>query len=37
VRERDGRCVITGEEAIGDDFTGLEAAHIFPLAHIDLV
>ena len=34
VRSRDQRCVITGEEYLGDDnWTGFEAAHIFPLAY----
>ncbi|PMD20370.1 hypothetical protein NA56DRAFT_671459 [Hyaloscypha hepaticicola] len=36
VRSRDGRCVITGELPIDSDrglWTGLEAAHIFPLAY----
>ncbi|OBT42765.1 hypothetical protein VE00_06596 [Pseudogymnoascus sp. WSF 3629] len=34
VRNRDGRCVITG---IADpEFLALEAAHIFPLAHLEL-
>ncbi|MCJ1259448.1 hypothetical protein MMC24_007286 [Lignoscripta atroalba] len=36
VRERDGRCVITGEVALGAlhvDWVGFEAAHIFPLAY----
>jgi hypothetical protein len=35
VRWRDRRCLISGEEAIDPDnneWTGLEAAHIFPLA-----
>ncbi|GBE85889.1 hypothetical protein SCP_0804130 [Sparassis crispa] len=36
VRCRDKRCVVTGEEALrrnrGYNFTGLEVAHIFPLA-----
>lgn len=35
VRSRDGRCVITGEVALGaqyDNWTGFEAAHVFPLA-----
>ncbi len=31
VRERDGECVITGFKE--EDWIGLEAAHIFPLAH----
>jgi hypothetical protein len=36
IRERDRRCVITGEAALGadyDDWAGFEAAHIFPLAY----
>jgi hypothetical protein len=36
VRERDGRCVITGKVASEAEFgfwTGFEAAHIFPLAY----
>ncbi|KAH0607772.1 uncharacterized protein H6S33_002806 [Morchella sextelata] len=36
VRERDRRCVITGEEALDAEYgiwEGFEAAHIFPLAH----
>jgi hypothetical protein len=36
IRSRDGRCVITGELPIDSDrglWTGLEAAHIFPLAY----
>ncbi len=34
VRLRDQRCVITGTEYFDDDnWTGFEAAHIFPLAH----
>ena len=35
VRERDRRCVITGEQST--QFLGLQAAHIFPLAHLDMV
>jgi hypothetical protein len=35
VRERDERCVVTGE--LDPEFIGLEAAHIFPVAHLDLV
>ncbi len=35
VRERDGRYVVTG--SVGPSFIGLEATHIFPLAHLDLV
>jgi hypothetical protein len=34
VRSRDRRCVITGEEYLNDDeWWGLEAVHIFPLAY----
>ena len=36
VCSRDLRCVISGEKAVGasfDDWTGFEAAHIFPLAY----
>lgn len=36
VRSRDRRCLISGEKAVGaylDDWTGFEAAHIFPLAY----
>ncbi|OBT76810.1 hypothetical protein VF21_04524 [Pseudogymnoascus sp. 05NY08] len=36
VRARDGRCVITGAEPAGDDFVRLAAAHIFPLAYLDV-
>ncbi|OBT63892.1 hypothetical protein VE03_06593 [Pseudogymnoascus sp. 23342-1-I1] len=36
VRDRDGRCVITGREA-DFDFTALEATHIFPVAHLESV
>jgi HNH endonuclease len=35
VRSRDGQCVITGERAVDadiNDWTGFQAAHIFPLA-----
>ncbi len=33
VRLRDRRCVVTGEQYLGDDdWLGFEAAHIFPLA-----
>ena len=35
VRERDRCCVVTRE--LNFRFIGLEAAHIFPLAHLDLV
>jgi hypothetical protein len=37
VRARDGKCVVTGIEIDDDDFDGFEAAHIFPMAHLDLV
>jgi hypothetical protein len=37
VRARDQCCVVTGAEVPDEDFTGFEAAHIFPVAHIDLV
>lgn len=36
VRLRDGRCVVSGEKALGaykDNWTSFEAAHIFPLAY----
>ncbi|MCJ1243591.1 hypothetical protein MMC30_000788 [Trapelia coarctata] len=36
IRERDRRCVVTGEVALNaedDDWTTFEAAHIFPLAY----
>lgn len=36
VRERDGRCLITGRRPVSHDmWLGLEAAHIFPLAYYD--
>lgn len=38
VRERDRRCVVSGIRVPGahvDDWTGFEAAHIFPLAYED--
>jgi HNH endonuclease len=38
VRSRDGKCVVTGREApdaANDNWDGLEAAHIVPLAHQD--
>lgn len=35
VRERDSHCVVTG--ARNSRFVGLEASHIFPVAHLDLV
>jgi len=36
IRQRDGRCVITGEEALGvgeSRWFGFEASHVFPLAY----
>ena len=33
VRERDGKCVISGRRPFANDWTGLQAAHIFPLAY----
>ncbi len=36
VCSRDRRCVISGKKAVGayrDDWTGFEAAHIFPIAY----
>lgn len=33
VRERDRRCVITGESVPYNFWTGFEAAHVFPLAY----
>lgn len=34
VRQRDGKCLITGQRPISlDTWPGLEAAHIFPLAY----
>jgi hypothetical protein len=36
IRSRDGRCVITGRlppSVAGNNWSGLEAAHIFPLAY----
>jgi HNH endonuclease len=38
VRTRDQRCVVSGVPVLQDwDFTVFHAAHIFPLAHLDLV
>ncbi|OBT95951.2 hypothetical protein VE01_06025 [Pseudogymnoascus verrucosus] len=37
VRERDGRCVITGRKAKSGDFLALEVAHIFPVAQLEMV
>ncbi|KAI9763807.1 MAG: hypothetical protein M1840_009061, partial [Geoglossum simile] len=36
VRERDDGCVVTGTRALFQDYDIFEAAHIFPLAHLDL-
>ncbi|KAI0274363.1 hypothetical protein BGY98DRAFT_1099024 [Russula aff. rugulosa BPL654] len=35
IRERDERCCITGQLVVGEDYTGFEAAHIFPLSETD--
>ncbi|KAI9510057.1 hypothetical protein F5148DRAFT_1147871 [Russula earlei] len=37
IRNRDRRCCFTGREVSGNNFTGFEAAHIFPLGQIDEV
>lgn len=37
VRSRDSRCCIGGHLVAGEDYTGFEAAHIFPLSETDLV
>jgi hypothetical protein len=37
VRDRDLRCCITGDLVAAEDFTGFEAAHIFPLSETDIV
>jgi hypothetical protein len=37
VRARDLRCCITGGLVAGNDYTGFEAAHIFPLSETDIV
>jgi hypothetical protein len=37
IRERDERCCITGQLVVGEDYTGFEAAHIFPLSETDIV
>lgn len=37
VRDRDLRCCITGDLVAAGDFTGFEAAHIFPLSETDIV
>ncbi|KIM83669.1 hypothetical protein PILCRDRAFT_7081 [Piloderma croceum F 1598] len=36
VRNRDKRCCITGHLVAGGDFTGFEAAHIYPLSAADI-
>ncbi|KAH9998341.1 hypothetical protein BJV77DRAFT_959827 [Russula vinacea] len=36
VRSRDSRCCIGGHLVAGEDYTGFEAAHIFPLSETDL-
>ncbi|KAF8724848.1 hypothetical protein AX14_008566 [Amanita brunnescens Koide BX004] len=36
VRDRDLRCCITGDLVAAEDFTGFEAAHIFPLSETDI-
>ena len=33
----DKRCCITGEFVAAEDFTGFDAAHIFPLSETDIV
>ena len=37
VRDRDLRCCITGDLVAAEDFTGFEAAHIFPLSETGIV
>ena len=37
VRFRDSRCCIGGHLVAGEDYTGFEAAHIFPLSERDIV
>lgn len=37
VRSRDDRCCIGGHLVAGEDYTGFEAAHIFPLSETDIV
>lgn len=37
VRDRDSRCCITGDLVAGEDYTGFEAVHIFPLGETDIV
>ncbi|KAF8956349.1 hypothetical protein BDZ97DRAFT_2079926 [Flammula alnicola] len=36
VGARDSRCCITGDLVAGEDYTGFEAAHIFPLSETDI-
>ncbi|KAI0247616.1 hypothetical protein BJV78DRAFT_1244027 [Lactifluus subvellereus] len=36
IRDRDSRCCITGDLVVGGDYTGFEAAHIFPLSETDI-
>jgi len=37
IRGRDARCCIKGDLVAGEDYTGFEAAHIFPLSETDIV
>lgn len=37
IRERDQRCLITGYRPFRGQWKGLQAAHIFPRAHLDRV
>ena len=37
VRARDARCCIKGDLVAGEDYTGFEVAHIFPLSQTDIV
>jgi hypothetical protein len=37
VRGRDARCCIKGDLVAGEDYTGFEAAHIFPLNQREIV
>jgi hypothetical protein len=37
VRDRDFRCCITGDLVAGEDYTGFEAAQIFPPSETDIV
>ncbi|KAI9780784.1 MAG: hypothetical protein M1839_006572 [Geoglossum umbratile] len=36
VRERDNCCVVTGTRVLFQEYSGFQAAHIFPVAHLDL-